>query len=510
MKYQKRSFLLFIIDLFIITGAFLICLWYKPATKTIYLPRYLYPFFVFVGLWSITSYFSKKYSLVKEMTLALFNKNIIVANFISLGTITLIIYSFHYYNLSRLIIFGTVGISTILEIFSFNIIFYLVHSNEGKTIEPEVLKKQQLQLDFTGDASVLISPEKLDIPQRIKNFIINECNEDVFDFLIKYIDPGKKKTLLLSTTTVFNVQKQMDNYFKNAVNLKDINNIRYINKFFESVNSKLPNNGLFIGCAETKNQRKKRIINKYPPILNRIYYFFDFIFKRFFPKFSLTKRIYFILTRGEHRVLTRAEILGRLYSCGFEVIEEKYIGHRFFFTARKVKPPVFDKNPTYGPFIKLRRVGKNNKIIKVHKFRTMHPYAEYLQEYVYQKNQLQEGGKFKDDFRVSTLGKIMRKLWIDELPMILNLLGGDMKIVGVRPISQHYFSLYPKELQEKRTKYKPGLVPPFYADMPKTMEEIVQTELKYLEEYSKKPRRTDIKYFFKAFINIVFKKARSN
>jgi len=46
-------------------------------------------------------------------------------------------------------------------------------------------------------------------------------------------------------------------------------------------------------------------------------------------------------------------------------------------------------------------------------------------------------------------------------------------------------------------------------DMPKTMEEIVASEMKYLKQYEKAPFKTDIKYFFKAFNNIIFKKARS-
>ncbi|WP_146066568.1 sugar transferase, partial [Candidatus Venteria ishoeyi] len=172
--------------------------------------------------------------------------------------------------------------------------------------------------------------------------------------------------------------------------------------------------------------------------------------------------------------------------------------------------PAFDHKATYGPLIRLRRVGKDGKLFNVFKMRTMHPYSEYLQEYVHNLNNLQEGGKFKDDFRISSTGKLMRKLWLDELPMIINLLKGDMKLVGVRPLSQHYFSLFTKELQEKRTNYKPGLVPPFYADMPKTLEEIMDTEMKYLLAYEKHPFRTDWKYFWKAFYNIVFRRARSN
>ena len=139
----------------------------------------------------------------------------------------------------------------------------------------------------------------------------------------------------------------------------------------------------------------------------------------------------------------------------------------------------------------------------------MHPYAEYLQAYIFDQNSLEEGGKFKNDFRVSTIGKIMRKFWLDELPMLVNWLQGDMKLVGVRPLSKHYYNLYKKELQQRRVEYKPGLVPPFYADMPKTLEEIMESETKYLDAYDKSPLFTDIRYFFRAFWNIIVKKARS-
>ena len=137
-------------------------------------------------------------------------------------------------------------------------------------------------------------------------------------------------------------------------------------------------------------------------------------------------------------------------------------------------------------------------------------YSEFLQEYIYQKHNLQDGGKFKDDFRVSTLGRIMRKLWIDELPMFINLLKGEMKLVGVRPLSRHYFSLYSTEMQERRINYKPGLVPPFYVDNPRTLDEIMDSERRYFDLYDKHPFRTDVKYLFKSIYNIVFKKMRSH
>ena len=139
----------------------------------------------------------------------------------------------------------------------------------------------------------------------------------------------------------------------------------------------------------------------------------------------------------------------------------------------------------------------------------MHPYSEYIQDFVYKQNSLTDGGKFKDDFRIPGWGKFLRKFWIDELPMLANWVRGDLKFVGVRPISNQYLSLYSIEHQQKRKRFKPGLVPPFYADMPKTIEEIEKSERVYLEAYEKAPIMTDVKYFFKILYNILLNKKRS-
>lgn len=94
--------------------------------------------------------------------------------------------------------------------------------------------------------------------------------------------------------------------------------------------------------------------------------------------------------------------------------------------------------------------------------------------------------------------------------MLINLFKGEMKIVGVRPISELYFSLYTPELQAKRTKYKPGLLPPFYADLPETLEEIQTSEMNYLDLCEKNGTfLTDIRYFFKIMNNILFTNAKS-
>ena len=128
----------------------------------------------------------------------------------------------------------------------------------------------------------------------------------------------------------------------------------------------------------------------------------------------------------------------------------------------------------------------------------------------YKKNDLQHGGKIKDDFRISPEGRIFRKIWLDEIPMLYNVIKGDMKLVGVRPLSRHYFNLYNEVLQRKRIKTKPGLIPPFYADMPSTLEEIMDSEMRYLKSYENSPFATDFRYFSKAMYNILIKRKRSN
>lgn len=360
----------------------------------------------------------------------------------------------------------------------------------------------------------LLSPEKESVRESVnkpKTCLDNvTLSYDVSFFISEYLMKFKLNEIQLFNTRcsnkiIFNIPLES----KVIVNYKKINDYRRINRFFEDMNTLLPINGLFISHLETHTVRKERILAKVPKFLKGIYYTLDFAIHRIIPKIKLLSSLYFKTTKGRDRALTRAEALGRLYACGFEIIDEKTIDNELHFVAKKIKNPNYDSNATYGPFIHLKRVGKKGQVIKVLKLRTMHPYAEYLQQYIYNKNKLSIGGKINNDFRVSKLGRLLRKYWIDEIPMLINLLKGDLKFIGTRPLSQHYFSLYPKSLQEKRIQFKPGLLPPFYADMPKTLDDIVESEKTYLNAYEENPLLTDIKYFFKIINNILFAGKRS-
>ena len=229
------------------------------------------------------------------------------------------------------------------------------------------------------------------------------------------------------------------------------------------------------------------------------------------PKLRLTRRLYFAVTKGKKRTMSRVEILGRFYRAGFEVVDEQFREGEFFVTVCKVTEPVDDKAPSGSPIIHLRRIGKGGKEIVVHKFRTMYIYSEYVQPYIYHYQSLERGGKFKQDYRVNFWGRFLRRIWLDELPMVWNMLRGDLKLVGVRPLSRQYFGLYTPEMQQLRTRTKPGLLPPFYYDRhtPETIEDVQESERRYLEAYLKHPFATDWRYFWGIVGNILFRRKRS-
>ncbi len=512
---RNRTWIYILIDILIVTGSFLIFIWIKPASKRLYLPTYLPAFLFFLALWMAVSLSIDKFRLHRKQTIRDILFPVIMGDLIIFTTVVFLILFFQQFHYSRLIVFGTIGVSFVLEVFMAYIYYY--NRNLSRDAEHfDTFTSARIQAK-----AGLIEPEEFDrilaerppgepIPPMNRELVVREAGTEVLDFIEEHIDAEHRRTLVISTTTPFNIQSQPEGYFDAIVNLRIINDFKRINKFFEAVNSRLPINGLYINCAITNQIRKGRIMRKYPPVMNGIYYFFHFIFMRMFPKLPVTKRIYFWITNGYNRAISKAETFGRIYSCGFELVAERQIGDRLFFVARKIQDPAFDYHPTYGPLIRLKRVGKEGKTIYVYKMRTMHPYSEYLQDYVYKTSDLQEGGKFRDDFRVSTAGRIMRKLWIDELPMMVNLLRGDLKLVGVRPLSRHYFDLYSDELKARRIMVRPGLIPPFYADLPKTLDEIQDSEARYLDAYARRPLLTDWRYFWKAFYNIVFRRARSN
>ena len=76
------------------------------------------------------------------------------------------------------------------------------------------------------------------------------------------------------------------------------------------------------------------------------------------------------------------EILGRLSHAGFEIIGHEETNNLFYFSVIKTSEPNNEKTVPNGILLKMRRVSKGGKLIGIYKIRTMHPYSQYIQDYV--------------------------------------------------------------------------------------------------------------------------------
>ncbi len=113
---------------------------------------------------------------------------------------------------------------------------------------------------------------------------------------------------------------------------------------------------------------------------------------------------------------------------------------------------------SHGPVLyRQERVGKDGRLFLCNKFRTMHVGAHALQEQM-RAQSIQDGPAFKvlDDKRVTAVGRILRKFSLDELPQMINVLAGDMSLVGPRPPIPTEVALY-AWWQRQRISVKPGL-----------------------------------------------------
>ena len=112
-----------------------------------------------------------------------------------------------------------------------------------------------------------------------------------------------------------------------------------------------------------------------------------------------------------------------------------------------------------GPiFFIQQRVGLRKHLFPMYKFRSMHKNAEEMLKEIEHMNEA-EGPIFKmtNDPRITRVGKFIRKTSLDELPQLINVLKGDMSLVGPRPMSIRDVELFDRGIQRKRFSVKPGI-----------------------------------------------------
>lgn len=112
-----------------------------------------------------------------------------------------------------------------------------------------------------------------------------------------------------------------------------------------------------------------------------------------------------------------------------------------------------------GPILFLQdRIGLNKRRIRVYKFRTMVPDAEQLMPKLEERNEASGPVfKIKDDPRITPIGRFLRRSSMDELPQLLNVLKGDMSLVGPRPLPVRDYNGFSEDWQRRRFSVKPGI-----------------------------------------------------
>ena len=153
-------------------------------------------------------------------------------------------------------------------------------------------------------------------------------------------------------------------------------------------------------------------------------------------------------------------------------------------------------SPGASPIYVQERVGKNGRKFKFYKFRSMIPNAEKMLDDLLEKNEMEGPAfKMKDDPRITRFGHFIRKTSIDELPQLLNILKGDMSLVGPRPPIPREVAMY-TEYHHQRLLVTPGLTC-YWQIQPKrnslSFDEWLSWDLKYISERN---FWTDIKILF--------------
>ena len=149
------------------------------------------------------------------------------------------------------------------------------------------------------------------------------------------------------------------------------------------------------------------------------------------------------------------------------------------------------KFSSYGPiFFYQKRLGQNNRVFKCLKFRTMYPESEdilknLLENNISIKEEFNSTHKIKNDPRITPIGKVLRKTSLDELPQFLNVLRGEMSIIGPRPVVKEELKKYSSNIN-KFLSVKPGISGLWQVSGRNklTYAKRVELDLRYVKEYN--------------------------
>lgn len=191
---------------------------------------------------------------------------------------------------------------------------------------------------------------------------------------------------------------------------------------------------------------------------------------------------------GAAAVKRLTDIVGGLAGCLFTAILTLFIG-----------PAIYIASP--GPiFYTQERIGRNGKVFKMYKFRSMVPNADEVKKQYLKENRVSGGYMFKLDWdpriignkilpdgtKKTGIGEFIRKTSLDEFPQFLNVLKGDMSLVGTRPPTKDEWAIY-EDHHRARMAMRPGITGMWQVSGRSNItdfEEIVRLDTKYIDQWS--------------------------
>ena len=166
--------------------------------------------------------------------------------------------------------------------------------------------------------AVVKQPDELRTAESLETIhqaVLSLTTEEDYQLLLEKAKLGSRQTKIVANRDRFSLLQLPDYQYATIVDLTLLNDAKGINRRFCIVNQKLPDNGRYVCCYRPQEYIKQKILSTYPKGINWVVYFFYFLRKRVIPRLLLTSRLYYDITKGRKRMLSKTEVLGRLYYC---------------------------------------------------------------------------------------------------------------------------------------------------------------------------------------------------
>jgi len=333
--------------------------------------------------------------------------------------------------------------------------------------------------------------------ERIRRDDLSLVDDSLIEFVNDHAGGFSAEDLHWNLSSKINLKHELSTAPGGLADLRCLNKLQRINRHLERISVSLEKGQLMVTRFESSRSRKDRIYRRYPAVIRQVQFAADTFINRMLPKLGPTRGIYYRLKKVPDRILSETECLGRIASCGFDIVATMKFGTETVVLARKESDPRYEKAPEYGPVQMVRRIGRKNRRLEIATFRTTYPFAEFLRN--------------GDDGNLpgkSTLGRWLTSYGLHYLPALRHILKRELKLVGVKALTRQEYNRHPEWLQIERLRYRPGLIQPHHADLPESEIEFFTSEANYLAAYRQKPIRTDIRYFLKAVTNVFIKKKK--